>query len=418
MLFEKFINETRDWWDTYLKRVAKASADGELSIQSSELDTDFDPSSHKILYPNMLIVTNCSGFYVAELVGAVEKYSGLIVKRHRETSIYRYFSQFDGSEPDPLFTFQGAGHGLSTLCLAQGADIESMSARFPHLDLYKSKLVRQGGHGSPLSFGESFTSLGIDNCILLNSHNNLKRCKGILYLGVVKSSINKAELESLYGGSYSDKRVVAVHSVGAKDERVVIGGQLQSMVLFPSLHETTIGEFLKLHPDIIKAVFKSQKVFYEPYLTWEEHDGTCEDVAINPDLLVQRDDGFFDIYDLKTALLDKSKITKASRSRRRFIDYVVEGISQLANYREYFSYPKNAALAKEKYGVEVNNPKLVLVVGSWENVDPVEVEQACRQYGELVQVIDYDTICQMFIGLKGSIADSQESIEEEVVLVS
>ena len=142
-------------------------------------------------------------------------------------------------------------------------------------------------------------------------------------------------------------------------------------------------------------------MFYEPYLTWEEHDGTCEDVAINPDLLVRRDDGFFDIYDFKTALLDKSKITKASRSRRRFIDYVGEGISQLANYREYFSYPKNAALAKEKYGVEVKEPKLVLVVGSWENVDPVEVEQACRQYGDLVQVIDYDTICQMFIGLKG-----------------
>lgn len=401
MIFEKFVNGTRDWWDTYLKRVAKASADGRLSIQPSKLNTNFDPNTHKILYPNMLIVTNCSGFYVAELVGAVEKYSGLIVKRHRETSIYRYFSQFDGSEPDPVFSFEGVGHGLSKLCLAQGEDIESMSARFPHLDLYKSRIIREGGHGSPLGFGEGFVSLGIDNCILLNSHNNLKRCKSILYLGVVKGSINNAELERLYDDSRSGNKVVAVHSVDAKDQRVVIGGQLQSMVLFPSLHETTIGEFLKLHPNIIEEVFKSSKVFYEPYLTWEEHDGTCEDVAINPDLLVQRDDGFFDIYDLKTALLDKSKITKASRSRRRFIDYVGEGISQLANYREYFSYPKNAALAKEKYGVEVKDPKLVLVVGSWENVDPVEVEQACRQYGDLVQVIDYDTICQMFIGLKG-----------------
>ncbi|OYW25745.1 MAG: hypothetical protein B7Z49_00680, partial [Hydrogenophilales bacterium 12-63-5] len=88
---------------------------------------------------------------------------------------------------------------------------------------------------------------------------------------------------------------------------------------------------------------------------------------------------------------------KASRNRRRFIDYVEEGISQLANYREYFKYPRNAALAKQKYGIEVNDPMLILVVGSWENVDVDEVNQACRKYRN-VGVIDYDTVCQMFIG--------------------
>jgi hypothetical protein len=409
MLFDKFVEETKDWWDKYFNFVAKAESEGKLRTQSLESDpVGYDLSGHKILFPNMLIVTNCSGFYIAELVGAVEKYSGLTVKRHRENSIYRYFSQFDGSQPEGVFAFQGDRNILSSTCLAHGRDLEAVSDRFPHLDLYKTQFVKEGGHGSSVAFADDFESLIIEDCILLNSHKNLKRCKGILYLGVVKSSIRKPELQGLYSKSCSRGVVMAVHTVDSNEERVVIGGQLQSMVLFPSLHETTIGEFLKLHPDIIKTVFKSSVVLYEPYLTWEEHDGTCEDTAINPDLLVQRGDGFFDIYDLKTALLDKARITKASRSRRRFIDYVEEGIAQLANYREYFSYPKNAALAKEKYGVEVKDPKLVLVVGSWDNVDPVEVEQASRKHGDLIEVIDYDTICQMFIGLKMPIANSIE----------
>lgn len=401
MLFDKFVEVTKEWWSNYFKIVAKAASEDQLKFEMTGSDpADYDVSDSKILFPNMLIVTNCSGFYVAELVGAVERFNGLTVKRHRENSIYRYFSQFDGSKPDSIICFSGERSRISSMCLAQCGSFESVSERFPHLDMYKTKLLRTGGHGSPIDFSDDFKSTVIENCLLLNSHNNLKRCKGILYLGVVKGSIGRSDLEQLYKESRSGNVVQGVHTVGVDEERVVIGGQLQSMVLFPSLHETTIGEFLKLHPAIIKEVFKSETVLYEPYLKWEEHDGTCEDTAINPDLLVQRDDGFFDIYDLKTALLDKAKITKSSRSRRRFIDYVEEGISQLANYREYFDYPKNSALAKEKYGVEVKDPKLVLVIGSWENVDPVEVEQACRKYGELIQVIDYDTICQMFIGLR------------------
>ena len=88
---------------------------------------------------------------------------------------------------------------------------------------------------------------------------------------------------------------------------------------------------------------------------------------------------------------------EGGRKRRRFIDYVEEGVAQLANYEEYFTYPKNAEDAKEKYSVEVNKPKLVLVVGSWENSSQEEVTQALRRYPS-VEIIDYDTFCHQFIG--------------------
>ncbi|MNR29951.1 hypothetical protein D3C85_1473720 [compost metagenome] len=114
-------------------------------------------------------------------------------------------------------------------------------------------------------------------------------------------------------------------------------------------------------------------------------------------MLVRRADGYYDIYDLKTAALAKKNITKGGRKRRRFIDYVEEGVAQLVNYEEYFSYPKNAEYAHKKYGVQCKEPKLVLIVGSWENSSIEEVQQARRRYPN-IEIIDYDTFCHLFIG--------------------
>jgi hypothetical protein len=169
------------------------------------------------------------------------------------------------------------------------------------------------------------------------------------------------------------------------------------MYLFPGLRETNIGEFLKAHPETIKKAFKTSHFEYEPYLEWIEHDGSVQDRAINPDLMVRRDDGFYDIYDLKTALLTKKNIVKGERKRRRFIDCVEEGVAQLSNYREYFQYPKNQEFAKSKYGIEVNEPKLVLLVGSWENTDKRQIVEACRRYKN-ANIIDFDTFAHLFYG--------------------
>jgi hypothetical protein len=69
MLLEKFVEETSKWWSTYFRAIANAQAAGNL-----------DSHGGTVLFPNMLIVVNCAGHYVAELVGATEKYFGLVVK--------------------------------------------------------------------------------------------------------------------------------------------------------------------------------------------------------------------------------------------------------------------------------------------------------------------------------------------------
>lgn len=387
MLFDKFVLEIKITLDSYLKYIAEMQIKGNLNSNGGS-----------VLYPNILLVTDCSGFYVAELIGALATYQGLSIKRHKEKSIYRYLSQFDDSEPDACMRLDGAAAGFGFLCLAQDADFDVVKKRFPSIDLYPTKLNRVGGRGSVFSFGPNFESCSVENCVLVNRLDNLVRCKNILSAYIFRGSITKAKLAEFFAKKLEGKEVSGVHTVhGGQEKRLAVAGQLQSMYLLPGLHETTIGEFIKLHPEIIGKAFKTDYFEYEPYLLWLEHDGTCEDKAINPDLLVRRQDGCYDIYDLKTAALANKNVTKGGRKRRRFIDYIEEGVAQLVNYREYFSYEQNAKYAYDKYGIQVKDPKLVLVVGNWDNSSPEEVQQARRRY-PAIEIIDYDTLCHMFIG--------------------
>jgi len=389
MLFENFAEETRLWWNRYLKFIYEQQQKGNL-----------DSRGGIVLYPNILLATKAQGLFVAELIGARKTFTLLKLLQHKEASIYRYLSQFDDSEPDPLMLLNGTGNSFRFLCLAQEADFEVVKDRFPFIELFPSRLNRVGGKGSVFSFGPDFSSCSVENSVLVNRRENLFRCKNILELFIVKSSISRKELFELFEQLTNGGEVKGVHTVSStREELLIIGGHLQGMYLFPGLRETTIGEFINTHPEVIKEAFKTSHFLYEPSLEWLEHDGTVEDEAINPDLIVRRPDGLYDIYDLKTALLEKRSIVKGSRKRRRFIDYVEEGAAQLANYREYFRYPKNQQLAKDKYGIEVQNPKLILVTGNWDNASPKEIDEACRRYNE-ISILDFDTLAHLFIGAK------------------
>ena len=210
----------------------------------------------------------------------------------------------------------------------------------------------------------------------------------------------------LFNNTIKDNEVKGIHVIESSEIVKATVSQFQSMYLQPGLRETTIGDFIKTHPEVIKLAFNAKQFEYEPSLKWLEHDGTCQDSYINPDLIIENQNGHWDIYDLKTALLDKPRITKDDRKRRRFIDYVSEGVAQLANYREYFNYEENKSYALDKYGIKVSNPKLVLVVGNWDNFDPEEVAQASRFLDKNIEFIDYDTFTQLILSGAKSLATS------------
>lgn len=121
MIFQKFVDNIHSILDSHLKKVALYQNKGQLK------------SNGKILYPNILLVTQCEGFYVAELIGASNNYDGLIIKRHKEKSIYRYFSQFDDSTGSPLINMKGSNIQMRFVNLSHERELHKFKERFPSL---------------------------------------------------------------------------------------------------------------------------------------------------------------------------------------------------------------------------------------------------------------------------------------------
>lgn len=387
MLPEKFIKLTSRVWNSYLQHVQDLSNKGQLACRDGRI----------LLYPNIILYAVTKEHFIVELIGANKTFQKIVLRKHAETSIDRYLNQFSDIPGNGLLHIDLTGMNIKNMCLSHASDLQSLEDRFPMVKLFGTNIIKPEGSGSVLSVGSNCEFTTLDNCILVNRESLAFRVKHILHMGIIKRNLTERRHKEIMEQILSVNQVKGAHSclIGTEEDYIV-AGQLQNLYLSPKLRETTIGEFLKTHPQIVKRGFAAKNFVYEPTLPWIEGPPENKDREINPDLLVQRSDGFYDIYDLKTAALDKKKITKGKRCRRRFIDYIQEGAAQLANYYEYFLYKKNCEYAKEKFNVQVNNPKLVLVVGNYDNVDQIEVQEACRQYDNIT-IIDYDTLTQFFL---------------------
>jgi hypothetical protein len=393
MNYKRFIEITQKSWNDYFVMVKEKLSLGIINAKTNE------EGKGEVLFPCILLITKTKKYYAAELLGASNNYQGLSVKSHNETSIARYLNQFNNDESSPLITLDGENISIEGLCISHYSNLEEVKSRFPFVNLFKTKLIHHpDAKGSLFTFTNNFISARIGNCLLVNVYLNSIRIKHILHLTVIHNDMLASSYEKWLKESLYDKKTFpGLHACDPeKGHNLTIASQFASAYLFYGLRETTIGNFLNQHPEIIQKAISTQKFIYEPYLKWIEKSPENKDETINPDLMIEREDGFYDIYDLKTALLDKKSLTKGERSRRRFIDYIEEGVAQLANYEEYFIYAKNCEYALNKYGIKVDKPNLVLVVGNFDNVNKTEIEEASRRLKNIT-IIDYDSFLQLFL---------------------
>lgn len=391
MLFDQFVKATTNYWSQYLSAISRLVTEGRI----------YATNNGRILYPTILLCTETPNHFIAELIGSHPAYNGLSVKRHKEISTNRYFNQFSSDNSKAFIEFNADGPSRVSGCiLTNDIDRKEVEKRFPFVIFANSTvLIGQNEAGAAIQIGEDNHSLTILNSILINTHPNAIRVKAVRYLIVLRKSLSKPRyLELLPQKIRKEDGLLGVLPCNNEQvESLIIASQFSNLYLTSKIHETTIGEFLKTHPEIFKRALGTKRFITEPYLQWIEKDSSNTDDAINPDLFIEREDGYSDIYDLTTAALNKASLTRGERKRRRFIDYVNEGIAQLTNYEEYFTYPKHQKLAWEKYEVKVKNPNLVLVIGSFENAKSSEILEASRPFKNIT-IIDYDTLMQLLIG--------------------
>ncbi len=253
----------------------------------------------------------------------------------------------------------------------------------------------------PFRFAPESNFTQLENCLLVNLFEGAIRIRHIWTTLFVNKETTELEYMEYLRTEFrlvdgQEPPAWKVVSAG-EAESVFHAAQFCNAYLLNKLRETTLGMYLEQNQDILLRAFQATEILSEPYLPWQVASPDPQEEAINPDLFVQRkEDGYWDVYDLKLPFLESRSITQGARRRRRFVSSVEEGVAQLAHYREFLDIPENRELARKKYGVEFENPRFGLVAGTMENFNTTEVKEALRRYPEFT-VLDYDSIAQLYL---------------------
>ena len=348
----------------------------------------------------MMVVTTLPSHFAVELVGGRRANRDLRVVKRKLDNPGIYFGQFDYPPDAGAGILLGAGIGRLVV-ITPGAQAE-LERRFPGIaDEYATKVnIVSSEDGPALSFTDKASYVRVDDVLLANALEHIVRIRHIRFALLIRKETDVKEyqeyINNLLSTPNGSELVAAQLIPGGIAEARLRASQFANIFLMNKLHETSLGTFIDQHREILLSALEAKSLISEPHLPWTVPSPDPTETAINPDLFIQRADGFWDVYDLKLALLNKKDLTTGKRNRRRFVATIEDGIAQLAHYRDFLSIPEHSAFAREKYKVEFRDPRYVLVVGNYENTDIGRVAEAMRRFPDL-ELIDYDSLLQLYL---------------------
>jgi hypothetical protein len=395
LTFVNFANNNLRFWNSYFQRLSHLQKVGQIVTAGM---TDPVPS-----FPSVVLCTELPEHFAVELLGARRSFRPLKLKKHHLSDTDSYLGQFTRA-PGMAAMIDLPGHhsGVTNLCLMPEVDQARLDGRFQGVaETFPTKLVFAGEPDAmPIRLYPTSDFICIENCLLINSFEGALRIRHIREMLLIKKGTSATQYSDYLGREFElvlgrPPRGWMVVEAGDA-EAIFQSAQFSNAFLLNRLRETTLGTYLDEHAEILTKAFDATEIISEPFLSWAHPPPESDEAAINPDLLVRRRDGFWDVYDLKLPLLEKTTITQGKKSRRRFISTIEDGLAQIAHYRDFLSIPENRELAREKYGIEFDNPHFGLIAGNAENYNSEEVREALRRFPDFT-LTDYDSLSQLYL---------------------
>lgn len=394
MDLDDFSNLCKRKIDEYYKIVENAVSEGRVEQNGRVVD--------HVYYPTTILCIESEGKALSvELVGLTKNRKAMKIKKRNNITVQQLTLIDRNKKTNVAFCNIVAGNKFSQLLFSdeESRDFQKTQSN-PLSEKFQSCLILGGEIDHLFDFNDESISCLVSECMLSYVSNKVLRRRYIHRLMMFSSKLSEADFLREFDNFVYDRggEVFGVHFFPEGQELPwVKASYLMNLVLNDKIHETTIGDYLNDHSDILLNALGYENIVYEPTLEWLEKTEDNPDSYINPDALLQRLDGYYDICDFKKGLIKRKSLTKGERRRRRFVDDVNEGLAQLDNYEEYFKFTKNAQNALERFGVEVDMPRKILIVGNLENSKKEEVEQALRGRSNTL-VIDYDSLVSSYIG--------------------
>jgi hypothetical protein len=376
-----------------------------VAIQSGQLRP---ATGHVFLFPTTLIFTETDTHYAFELLGTRRQNEPLLIKENSKISSFnRVVGGFDSDESTMYLMGTGTSeptniHAMyANMTLTAQLHIEQLEERFPGFAALspKSQFRSLDSFASFMPIdAQCVRTLTINQCYLTSNVGTIIRPRYTKFLFGESNQVENREFMEDLGGQMNipgDMIMGVLMIPEGHQESLTLAAEFANLYM-QDVEETTLTQFLRDHEEVIKRAFGADAAFFEVTLPWREGNPDPSEENIRPDVIIRRHDGSWMIIDFKLPLLDKQRVTTKQRARRKFIYTVNDGISQLFNYADYFNFTANRQAAALTLGEVVSNPQLALVVGSSENVNITEVDEAKRSY-KAIDVVDYDTLIRLFL---------------------
>ncbi len=357
----------------------------------------------KYSFPNYLRIGESPHHWMIELSGVselknLEKFK---LEAPRRSEKFQNTSAFfnPGVEIDnsmkSLIKLGRPGHSLIRLTLSTNYDYSNFQ-KFINLNISPSELKR-GDAQIPIIIYPEAPFAFFYNVDLIRTESFKLYFKSIPSAMCIKKDISKEEFIKIVNENVNKfYNPPNINLLG----RIVFGLNLDYEYLSEkfardllsltnqTINERVIDRFIQKHLNHFTKSLRYEKGLSQVDLKILEGDFGNKK-SLKPDYLMLRSDGFYDIIDIKTSALKKNSITIGDTSRIRFNFYVSELISQLVNYERYFKSEKNRNWALENYNIKISNPKLIGIVGNYQNFDRYNVDLALEQYKDNIILLSY-----------------------------
>jgi hypothetical protein len=160
--------------------------------------------------------------------------------------------------------------------------------------------------------------------------------------------------------------------------------------------EAAFQAFFEKHPEILIAGTGARYKSVHCQLVLTPEDGSN---SLIPDFFLERlDIGMLDILDLKRANV---ALRRRVTNRNRFRDAVMDVVSQLERYRNFFEDRGNRQRFKSAYGLEAYRPRVIAIMGRdadyYQDIERVRLEGLLPSHFEL---LTYDEIMRRVRNLR------------------
>lgn len=116
-----------------------------------------------------------------------------------------------------------------------------------------------------------------------------------------------------------------------------------------------------------------------------------------PDFIVERKDGLFEIFELKTPV-SKNILVTSNKYRERFTSEVSSYISQTIDYHNYFKNPLNRSKVNKMLGVNIQeNLNIKIIIGLRKDLYFKEIDKHIKSYSCRIEITPFDNILDQLI---------------------